>query len=130
MSAFSIGLSALHANQLAMDTVGQNIANEQTPGYHRQVPVFQSKEAGGVGSFAVGLGVRVADIRRYRNDLLEQEITRQTAQGGDTTGQLDTARQIESFLTPGDGSVDHLLESFYQQLQQLSSHPDDLALRR
>lgn len=127
MSAFSIGLSALRANQLAMDTVGQNLSNAGTEGYHRQAPIFQSVETGGQN---IGLGVRVADIRRFRNQLLEEEVTRQTFQSSDTTAQLDTSRQIESFLNPGTGTLDDLLNRFYNQLQQLSSRPEDASLRR
>ncbi|MHC4734590.1 MAG: flagellar basal body protein [Planctomycetota bacterium] len=36
MDSFSIGLSGLDAAQKALDTIGNNIANAATEGYHRQ----------------------------------------------------------------------------------------------
>ncbi len=36
MKTFDIGLSALRAHQQTLSTLGNNIANAATPGYHRQ----------------------------------------------------------------------------------------------
>lgn len=130
MSSFSIGLSALRANQIGLETVGQNIANSETPGYHRQAPEFVSVDAGSRSGVQVGLGVRVADIRQYRSELLEQAVTSNTFQSNSTTAELDDTRQIEAYLTPGNGGLDNLLETFFNQLQDLTSRPDDAALRR
>ena len=40
MSDLSIGVSALNAAELALQVIGQNIANAGTPGYHRQVAML------------------------------------------------------------------------------------------
>jgi flagellar hook-associated protein FlgK len=130
MSSLSIGLSALRANQVAMDTAGQNLSNVSTPGFHRRMPLFESRGTAGPGKFPIGLGVGIADIHRLRSELLEEEITNQTSQGADTTAQLDTSRQIEAFFKPSSGSLDSLIESFYNQLQQVAAQPDDPTLRR
>ena len=37
MSALSTGLSALRVSQQLLQLTGQNIANANTPGYHRQI---------------------------------------------------------------------------------------------
>ena len=37
MSSLSIGLSGLQVSQRLLDLAGQNIANANTPGYHREV---------------------------------------------------------------------------------------------
>ena len=41
-SDLSVGLSGLEAQQMAMDTVGQNVANANTPGYKRVDVDFHS----------------------------------------------------------------------------------------
>jgi flagellar hook-associated protein FlgK len=130
MSSFSIGLSALRANQIGLETVGQNLANAQTPGYHRQAPEFVSADAGAAAGVQVGLGVRVADIRRFRSDLLETAINDNTVQGGSTTAELNDSRQIEGYVSPNTSGIDSLLNSFYNQLQDLMARPDDSSLRR
>jgi len=49
-SILNIGTRALLANQLALQTVGNNIANVNTAGYSRQSVVLQSVEGQFSGS--------------------------------------------------------------------------------
>lgn len=51
-SLASIALSGLNASMLRLDAAGNNIANAQTPGFHRQT-VLQNEEAGGGVSTSV-----------------------------------------------------------------------------
>lgn len=44
----SIALSGVHAASTRLDVSGHNIANAQTPGFHRQVVHQQSQETAGV----------------------------------------------------------------------------------
>ncbi|HZT79992.1 MAG TPA: flagellar hook-associated protein FlgK [Gemmataceae bacterium] len=130
MSSFGIGLSALRASQLAMGTVGQNLANANTPGYHRQVVQFGDRPPDFIGGLEIGTGVQVEDIHRQRSDLLEKAVTQNTADAAGTAAALDASRQIEAEFTPGSGTLDALLENFFNNLQQLASQPADLAQRR
>jgi flagellar hook-associated protein 1 FlgK len=125
----SIGLSALSANQTALDVTGQNIANVNTPGYHRQLPVFVDRTYAGPEGLQIGSGVQVTDIRHIRSQLLETELTQNQSQTSDTTAQLDAARQIEAFLNPTNGSLSSAMDTFFSNLQQLSTTPEDAALR-
>jgi flagellar hook-associated protein 1 FlgK len=130
MSDFSIGLSALLASRRAQDIVGQNIANANTPGYHRQVPNFSVRSPAPFGNLSIGTGVQITDIRRLRDQLVETALTQNTFQLNNTTTQLTTLRQIETDLAPGSGSLDSLLSAFFNQRDQLTANPDDLAQRR
>ena len=64
MQNYSIGLSGLNAAYTALDSIGNNIANAATEGYHRQtvefVPAASVQSAGvtvGGGWVALGSGV-------------------------------------------------------------------------
>jgi len=46
----SLGMRAMFANQAALTTVGQNIANANTPGYSRQQVVLTTPEGQFTGS--------------------------------------------------------------------------------
>src|SRR5437899_1716466 len=126
MPSLSIGLSGLTANQLLIELTGQNIANAGTPGYHRQVADLRSRSYG----LNVGDGVQVAGVRRFTNSLLDLAVNQNNVDLQNVSTQLGNMRQLQSLLASGNGSVDQLLGQFFNQLEQLSSKPDDQAQRR
>lgn len=83
-------LSGLQAAQRGIDTVAHNIANSETPGYHRVDAIMRE-----MGPFPVVAGVQ-ADIRRAENQLLDDmmntaALNKQLADMFNAAvGQLDT----------------------------------------
>ena len=63
-SILNIGTRALQANQVALQTAGNNIANVNTPGYSRQSVVLQAVEGQYTGAGYIGKGVEVQTIQR------------------------------------------------------------------
>ncbi|WP_165311081.1 flagellar hook-associated protein FlgK [Vibrio ziniensis] len=64
MSMYSIGLSGLMANQIAMNVTAQNTANMTVTGYTRKTVEQATVVYGGSGNHGAGDGVTVASIRR------------------------------------------------------------------
>jgi flagellar hook-associated protein FlgK len=126
MRAFDIGLSAMNASQRALDLAGQNIANANTPGYHRQTALLTPRVLGG----EIGQGVDVQMIRRVTNQMVERSITVNRFQTGRVNSELDTLRQIETLMAPGPGSIGDQTEKLFNQLEQLATRPDDTPQRR
>src|SRR5262245_4762089 len=130
MLGLSTGLSALRVSQRALDTIGQNIANANTPGYHRQVINLSTRLPIELDNLSIGTGVQITDIRRLHNRLLENALTQHASDSGTTTAQLDTLRHLEALLATGDGSIHDNMEAFFSALEQLSTKPGDDTLRR
>ena len=130
IAGLSIGLSALQTDQRALEILGNNIANANTPGYHLQVAQLVKTPPNAQNGLSFGSGVDIADITRQRDALLEQAITSQTSQSSNTNAQLDALQQLQTQLAPGDNDVGTLLENFFNQLEQLSSQPSDTAQRQ
>jgi flagellar hook-associated protein 1 FlgK len=126
MSALSIGLSALQVSQQLIDIVGQNIANANTTGYHRQVANLAPLLTGD----AIGDGVTITGVARQRSDLLETALLQNTVESQDTSAQLSTLQAVEAALAPGTGSIDQQLSNFFAQVQQLTTQPADVAQRQ
>ncbi|WP_043820908.1 flagellar basal body protein, partial [Rubrivivax gelatinosus] len=63
MSLISIALSGTQATQIAMATVGQNVANSMTDGYTRQGTLLVALGTTRVGVSA-GDGVQVGSLQR------------------------------------------------------------------
>src|SRR5205807_3583557 len=101
MSSLSIGLSSLLVNQRLLDLTGQNIANANTPGYHRQVADLAARNYG----TEIGAGVQLQLIRRPANGLLEEAVYRNTADTGSVTAQMDALQQAQSYLSADQGSL-------------------------
>jgi len=128
MDSFSIGLSGFEAAQKALDTIGNNIANAATEGYHRQrinlTPAYSSQ----VGSLQLGGGVDVAGVTRMVDHYLEQELLRQQSSLGQVCQEFSKLRTVESAfgeLSAG-GGLSTVIDDFFNALQDLSAHPTEI----
>lgn len=102
-TSFSTALSALGAHTTAIDVVGNNLANLNTPGYKASVVAFsdlvtQSLGAG-LGETQVGFGVaRPTTIRQFSQGAIQA-----------SSGPLDVAIQGDGFLVVRDPNSDSVL---------------------
>lgn len=102
-TSFSTALSALGAHTTAVDVVGNNLANLNTPGYKSSVVVFsdlvtQSLGAG-LGETQVGFGVaRPVTIRQFSQGAIQA-----------SSGPLDVAIQGDGFLVVKDPATSAVL---------------------
>jgi len=64
MGILNIGTNALLANMVALQTVGNNIANVNTPGYSGQTVLMQAAPSQYTGNGYIGEGVGVQTIKR------------------------------------------------------------------
>ena len=131
MQSYSIGLSSLTAAYAAMDTIGNNIANAATDGYHRQsidlTPSLNDQTTGTSG----GGGVDVAGVTRMIDTLLEREITNQKSSYNSVSRELSTLSSIETNLGEfsTDGGLNSMIDGFFSALQGLAANPSDRTQR-
>ena len=126
MSALSIGLSSLLTSQRLLALTGQNIANANTPGYHRQVAELAPRVAGS----AIGLGVELKGITRAVDRLLDDAILRNRFAESGASTTLTGLQQLEAYVAPGEGSLHDALEKFFNEVERLTGQPDNLTQRR
>ena len=76
----SIGMRAVEANSAALQTIGHNIANVNTPGYSRQTVRLESAPGSlTVGGF-IGRGVNIAGVERVYSHFLGTQLNAARAQ--------------------------------------------------
>lgn len=121
---------ALHAAQVGLQVVGNNIANANTPGYIRQQLEQSSSIATREGNLIKGHGVRPTGIIQVVDKaLLERMINANTALSGAETSQK-AYRQLEEMTSDLDNSgLSQQLSLFNNSLHELSTQPNDLSLR-
>ncbi len=129
MQALDIGLSALRTHQQQLTTLGNNIANASTPGYHRQRAELASRPGVVNGAHLIGTGVDVAAIRRLKDAATEESLLRNASLTGLVETELSVAEDIERLLTPGDASVHARLSDFFNRLEALANNPEEITVR-
>lgn len=124
MSLFT-GLSALRSSQVGLDIISQNIANASTPGYHRQNVHFEALNNNLFRGRRIGSGVSVSDLERVRLSIVESFLTETISDLQRSNQSLSVQRQIESFLLPGEGSLQNSLELMFNAITSLAGAPSD-----
>lgn len=132
MSAISlnVGLKALLSAQSALDTVGHNVSNANTPGYSRQNLLVSASPALYLRGLAVGNGVTADKVLRTADDLLTRRLVSQTSSIEQLGTRLDGMSQVEALLgEPGERGLNALMQSFFSSLSALAASPEDVVLR-
>jgi flagellar hook-associated protein 1 FlgK len=125
--ALSIAASGLDAQQTAMDTISQNLANASTPGYVAESAVLTTNPS----STAVGAGdgVRVATIAQAPDQLAA--AANQQAQGAlssSTALQQVLTEVQDAFPEPNSGQgISNQLASFWSSWDGITQNPSSPA---
>ncbi len=126
--ALDIAVSGLDAQQAAMQTVAENLANANTPGYVSESANIVTAPAG--DALGVGGGVRVAGISQTSDGLL-------AANAQQTQGALSQSTALQQALTgaqavfpePSSSGISAQLSAFWQSWDSIVSNPSALAPR-
>ena len=75
MGSLYIGVSGLQSAQTALNTTAHNLSNINSTGYTRQQTSFATATylpiGSGLSTKQYGLGVKIEDIRRVRNEFVD-----------------------------------------------------------
>lgn len=131
-TSLQIGRSAIMANSLAMDVVGNNIANAGTEGYARQVVDLRSVRGIPTGSGAyLGMGVNADRIRRVSDMYLEQRLRDARSDTQALSAQDDMFRRMEgAFNELTDNDLSSAVDAFFSALNTLQANPEERSIRR
>ena len=97
-SSMFIGLSGLQAQQSALNVVGNNIANVNTPGYTREIATLTSSQALAQGQAYFGTGVSLNDVTSVRDKFLDLQITQATSAQASATALYTGVGAISTSL--------------------------------
>ncbi|MCF8208402.1 MAG: flagellar hook-associated protein FlgK, partial [Rhodoferax sp.] len=129
MGIMNIGTRAMQANQLALETAGNNIANVNTKGYSRQNVVLQVVEGQFTGAGYVGKGVDVLTIQRNFSAFLTRQATLASAtQSADIT-RADNLKQLETIFASGSSGLGASISEMLNAFSDVASAPTDLTAR-
>jgi flagellar hook-associated protein 1 FlgK len=135
-SLMDIAQQALMADQEALNVTSNNVANQNTAGYTREVVNFQSVDAVTLSGSSFGSGV-TASATSQRDRVLEQQVQQQTqtqAQSGALESALQQIQNVFGLSSTTDSASSTVLgtatTSFFSALSALTSNPSDTATRQ
>lgn len=120
MSLISVASSGLMATQIAINVVGENVANTTTDDYSRKTTTLSSTSDG---------GVTVSSINRVSSQYLNTQLWNASSDSGYYTEYSEYLSSTEEILSSDTMGIDTLLDDFYTALSAASSDPDDDSLR-
>lgn len=128
--SLSVALSALLANQQALGTSANNIANANTPGFTRQRPVLVPGDPVVLGRLSFGSGVILEKLQSLRDPILELRLNQESQDQGKLDSTLGALQQIQGMFSGTDSGIGNAISKFFDSLQQLSTDPTNPALRQ
>jgi flagellar hook-associated protein 1 len=138
LQGLQTALSGLVAEQTAMDTTGNNIANANTEGYSRETALLEPNPPLDIPAIStltgqgaqLGAGVTVANITRIRNVYLDSQYRAQNSALGGASAQTEELQQAQSaFNEPSDASVATGLSAFWTAWNNLADSPTSEAAK-
>jgi flagellar hook-associated protein 1 FlgK len=126
----SIGKTAMFANYAALQTVGNNIANANTPGYSRQETHLADAPGQFTGSGFFGRGVSVTTVQRSYDKYLSNQAVASNAVAAGDAARLDKLGQLEDVFPIGTSGVGYSSGEFLNSFVDLANTPSDSSARQ
>jgi flagellar hook-associated protein 1 FlgK len=130
-----ISKTALQAEQTALDVTSNNVANQNTVGYTREVVNFQTNDSVTLGS-STGSGVNIGSGPVSQRDrVLEQRVQQQTqsqSQSAATEAALQQLQNVFSLSSTSASStaLGSATDAFFGALTALTSSPGNASTRQ
>jgi flagellar hook-associated protein 1 len=123
--------NSLRANDIALQVVGQNISNANTPGYLREdiqlVPAATQK----LGGILLGMGVEVQGVVQKVDKFLQERLRSAVSDSSNTATLQQTYSQLEGALNALSNSNDlsTSMNNFFNSISEILNQPDDVSVR-
>ncbi|PLV58682.1 flagellar hook-associated protein FlgK [Thermotoga sp. KOL6] len=138
MSMFGIlntALTGIYTHKLAMNVVGHNIANANTPGYSRQRPIIEATPPIPLTTLTqpsvplqMGTGSRVKTIIRLRDAFLDVQYRQVNNRYNYWDTILSNLHFVEQLLAePNENGIRSLVDNFWNAFQEVMSDPTNVA---
>jgi flagellar hook-associated protein 1 FlgK len=129
-SALSIAAQALNADTGALQITDNNISNANTPGYTRELPVFEEVAPTQDAGQDTGNGVVLQGYQSVRDELLQSRIEQETQAQSSANAQLTTLQQIQTTFTSSSQDIGTEISALFSSVSALSTNPTSSSLRQ
>ena len=130
----NIGASGLRVYSKALSTVGDNIANAQTPGYARRT--VQMRETAAAGDIVLSRnsirpgGVEVAGLARSVDSWLVDDARTSSGDAAQASSRLKWADAAERAIADDGNGIGSRLTAIFNSADELAANPASQTLRQ
>ncbi len=129
-SALQVASNSLHASQIGLQVVGQNISNANTPAYSREEVLYSPAPTQQIGNLFVGLGVKVDGVVQKVDQFLNDRYRSSVSDAASSTAQESTYKDLEGLLgVLNDSGVNSSLTKFFNSIGDVLNQPQSLSAR-
>src|SRR5208283_911341 len=127
----SVALQSLLVQQGALEVTANNIANANTPGYSREVPVLEESPPILSGNTMIGTGVTLKSVQSVRDNILDLRIDQETTQQSSPNSYVDSMNQVQALFNETQGTgLQTYLSNFFNSFQSLATDQTNSSLRQ
>lgn len=133
---FDMSRGALMADQAALNATANNVANQNTAGYTRQVVSFAAGDVVTLNGGSSSMSVQ-ATTASVRDRVLEQRVQLQMQAQSGSSARSDVLTQIQnvfsesgSSASAGSTQIGTALNTFFSSLTALAGNPTDAATQQ
>ncbi len=131
-SSYDIARSGMTVSERALNVIGHNISNVNTPGYVRQQAIIEDSIYTDIlgGRYQVGLGANIQEIRQIRYEFLDSMYRQENTTLGYLNAKAKTLEDVESILgEPMGNGLQSMMNQFWDSWQELAKDPNSLTAR-
>lgn len=122
LGALSVSHTGLNASRYAIDNIGNNQANENTPGYKKRV--VDLNEIGQINGLNTGRGVYFDGVYRVTSQYMYDKLIGENSKDNYLTKVSNLVGSVESVFKETDNSgFSAELNNYYQSLENLRTNP-------
>lgn len=122
LGTLSVSHTGLNASRYAIDNIGNNQANENTPGYKKRV--VELSEIGQINGLTTGRGVYFDGVIRVTSQYMYDKLISENSKDNYFTKVSNLIGSVESVFKETDESgFSAELNNYYQSLENLRTNP-------
>ena len=126
----SSAISGMQAAQIALQTAGHNISNQNTAGFNRQRIVQASSIAMQTGAGFIGQGTHVSTVERMYDGYLSEQVNSAQTTSSELDSYYAQIAQIDNMLADSTSGLSPALQSFFTGVNTVAATPSQTAARQ
>ncbi|MGA8706793.1 MAG: flagellar hook-associated protein FlgK [Steroidobacteraceae bacterium] len=126
----STGVTGLLAFQTALDTISNNVANVNTPGYSEETANLATNPSTPTPNGAIGNGVNVDGITRSYSNFLDAQTRAATSSYNQFNTTAGLASNIDNMFSDPSSGLSASLQTFSQTIQSMANSPTQSSTRQ
>jgi flagellar hook-associated protein 1 FlgK len=130
LGAIRLASNTLRADQIALQVVGQNLANANTPGYIREETILSPAPTQRMGNLLLGMGVQVDAVVQKVDKFLEERLRGAVSDQASAEAQESTYQQLEQLIGGlNDNNISAAMTTFFNSISEVLNQPEDISVR-